>query len=210
MCEVGVLKEITSSEWGHPTFIIPKKNNGIRWITDLRELNKRLKRKPYPLPIIHDLMLNLEGFTYASAIDLNMGYYHIMLSCKARQMCTIVMPWGKYKYLHLPQGLANSPDIFQGEMNKLFKDLEFVQCYLDDLLVFFKGDFDDHLIKLEKVFKKLRFAGLQVNAPKSFFGRQECNYLGYVISRTGIRPQPKKVDAILRLEPPSNKRELRC
>ncbi len=120
------------------------------------------------------------------------------------------MPCAKYEYLHLPQGLANSPDIFQGEMNKLFKDLEFVQYYLDDLLVLSKGDFDDHLIKLEKVFKKLRFAGLQVNAPKSFFGRQECNYLGYVISRTGIHPQPKKVDAILWLEPPNNKRELRC
>lgn len=55
--------------------------------------------KPYSLPNMHDIMLNLEGFTYASAIDLNMGYYHIKLSPDAQKMCTIVMTWGKYEYL---------------------------------------------------------------------------------------------------------------
>ena len=83
LCKVGVLHEITQSEWGHPTFIIPKKDDKMRWMTDLCELNKRIKRKPYPLPNIHDLMLTLEGFTHATALDSNMGCYHIKLMPKA-------------------------------------------------------------------------------------------------------------------------------
>ena len=80
LCKVGVLREMSHSEWGHPTFMMPKKNQGIQWISDLCELDERLKCKPHPLPNIHETMLNLEGFTHASAIDSNMGLCHITLS----------------------------------------------------------------------------------------------------------------------------------
>ena len=67
-------------------------------------------------------------------------------------------------------GLSNSPNIFQEKMNTLMQDLEFVRAYIDDLLVITKGDWDDHLDKLEEVLKCLQKAGLKVNAKKSFFG----------------------------------------
>jgi hypothetical protein len=91
LCSIGVLKKCNDSEWGAPTFIIPKKNGTVRFISDFRELNKRLKRKPFPLPKIQDLMLKLEGFQYATSLDLNMGYYHIELNLLAQEMCTITM-----------------------------------------------------------------------------------------------------------------------
>ena len=210
LCRIGVLEKVKESEWGHPTFIIPKKNKGgIRWITDLRELNKRCKRKPYPLPNIQDTLLGLEGFTYATALDLNMGYYHIRLSEEASKMTTIIMPWGKYQYKRLPMGLANSPDIFQEKMNSLFNELSYVRAYIDDLLVLTKGSYEDHLKKVEVVLARLENAGLQVNAEKSFFAKDECEYLGYVITRKGIRPQPKKIDAVLRIEEPKTIKQLR-
>ena len=77
LCEIGVLRKVNRSQWGAPTFIIPKKDNTVRFISDFRELNKRIKRKPYPIPKIQDLLLKLEGFQYATSLDLNMGYYHI-------------------------------------------------------------------------------------------------------------------------------------
>ena len=113
LCSIGVLEKCNDSEWGAPTFIIPKKNGTVRFITDFRELNKRLKRKPFPIPKINDLLLKLEGFQYATSLDLNMGYYHIELNLRAQEMCTIVLPWGKYRYKRLPMGVANSPDIFR-------------------------------------------------------------------------------------------------
>ena len=113
LCKLGVLKKINHSEWAAPTFIIPKKDFTVRFISDFRELNKRIKRKPFPLPKIQDLMLKLEGFTYATSLDLNMGYYHIELTPDAKRLCTIVLPWGKYKYQILPMGLCNSQTYFK-------------------------------------------------------------------------------------------------
>ena len=80
LCEIGVLKKVNRSEWAAPTFIIPKKDGTVRFISDFRELNKRIRRQPYPIPNIQDMLLNLEGFQYATSLDLNMGYYHIELS----------------------------------------------------------------------------------------------------------------------------------
>ena len=82
-----------------------KKNGSVRFISDFRELNKRIKRKPFPIPKIQDLLLKLEGFQYATSLDLNMGYYHIELSPDSKRLCTIVLPWGKYEYQKLPMGL---------------------------------------------------------------------------------------------------------
>ena len=209
LCDLGVLKKINHSEWAAPTFIIPKKDGTVRFINDFRELNKRIKRKPFPIPNIQDLLLKLEGFRYATSLDLNMGYYHIRLSPDSRKLCTIILPWGKYEMQRLPMGLCNSPDIFQEKMSELFFDLEFVRCYIDDLLVITKGSFEHHLNELQTVLTRLRAAGLKVNATKSFFARSELEYLGYWISRSGISPVPKKIKAIQALKPPTTKKELR-
>jgi hypothetical protein len=209
LCQIGVLKKVNRSEWAAPTFIIPKKDGTVRFISDFRELNKRIKRKPFPIPKIQDLLLKLEGFQYATSLDLNMGYYHIELSPDSKRLCTIVLPWGKYEYQKLPMGLCNSPDIFQEKMSTLFADLEFIRTYIDDLLVITKSDWHDHLRHLDIVFKRLQQAGLKVNATKSFFGKEELEYLGYWITRAGIQPIAKKVDAIKNIAPPKTKRELR-
>ena len=71
------------SEWQSPSFLIPKKDETVRFISDFRELNLLIKRKPYPLPKIQELLLQLEGFKYGSTLDLNMGYYHIQLTPEA-------------------------------------------------------------------------------------------------------------------------------
>ena len=98
LVKIGVLKKVNHSEWGAPCFIIPKHDLTVRFLTDLRELNKRIKRFPYPIPNIQDLLMKLEGFQWATALDLNMGYYHIELCLASKKACTIVLPWGKYEY----------------------------------------------------------------------------------------------------------------
>ena len=161
LCDLGVLKKVNRSEWAAPTFIIPKKDGSVRFISDFRGLNKRIKQKLYPIPKIQNLLMQLEGFQYASSLDLNMGYYHIELSPGAKKLCTIVLPLGKFDYQRLPMGLCNSPDIFQEKMSNLMMDLEYVRAYIDDLLVTTKGSFEDHLQKLERVLNRLEDAGLK-------------------------------------------------
>ncbi len=106
-------------------------------------------------------------------------------------------------------GFAGSADIFQVEMGNLMASLEYVRAYIDDLLVITKGSLDDHLTKLEAVFIRLQDAGLKVNAAKLFFCTAETEYLGYILTRGGVKPQKKKIQAILALNPPNNVKELR-
>ena len=209
MCAYGVLRKVNRSEWGFPAFTIPKKDGTLRSIADLRELNKRIKRKPFPIPKIQDMLQKLEGFRYATSLDLNMGYYHIILSPNSSRYCTIVLPWGKYEYLRLPMGLCNSPDIFQEKMGELFAGVEFARAYIDDLLVLSTSTLKDHLEKLEQVLKRLQDAGLKVNASKSFFAREELEYLGYWITQDGIKPLSKKVEAINNIAPPTTRKQVR-
>jgi hypothetical protein len=70
-------------------FIQPKENNTFRFLSGFRELNNGLVRKPSLLPKIITVLQELEGFTYATAIDLNMGYYTIRLDPGASRICTI-------------------------------------------------------------------------------------------------------------------------
>ncbi len=166
---IGVLKRQSSSQWASPTFMIPKKDITVRTITNFRELNKRIVRRPYPIPKISTTLQELEGITYAKALDLNMGYYTIRLNPRAVEMFTITFSWGKYSYLRLPMGFAGSADIFQAEMMNLVEALEYVRAYIDNLLVITKGTLEDHLDKLREVLRRLCKAGLKVNAAKSFF-----------------------------------------
>ena len=209
LCQLGILKKVNRSEWAAPTFIIPKKDQTVRFISDFRELNKRIKRKPYPIPKIQDLMMKLEGFQYGTSVDLNMAYYHIELNPDSKRLCTVVLPWGKYEYQRLPMGLCNSPDIFQERMSTLMGDLEYVRTYIDDLLCITNSTWDDHLEKLEEVLKRVRQAGLKVNAKKSFFGKPELEYLGYWVTREGIKPVEKKVVAMQHIAPPKTRKQLR-
>jgi hypothetical protein len=119
LVDIGVLEEDPdySSEWASLflSFAIPKKNGAstIRVVTNFRKLNLLLKypSHPFPIPKIGqaDMIRSMEGFTFASALDLNMGYYHIKLDAdaNAQKLCTIVFPWNmrKYKYKRLPMGI---------------------------------------------------------------------------------------------------------
>ncbi len=126
LCNIGVLVWQPSTRWASPTLTIPKKDSTVHTISDFRELNKRIVRKPYPIPKISTILQGLEGSTYATALDLNMGYHTIRLDPTASKMYTIIFPWIKYPYLRLLMGFGGSADIFQAQIMDLMASLEFV------------------------------------------------------------------------------------
>jgi hypothetical protein len=113
LCQLGVLKRQPASEWALPSFIIAKKDKTVLFLSDFWEVNKRLVRKPFPIPKISMVLQEIEGFSYATALDLNMGYYTIRLDPDASKICTIIFPWVKCSYKRLPMGIAGYPDILQ-------------------------------------------------------------------------------------------------
>ena len=205
LINICVSKRKNDSKWTAPKFIIPKKNGTVRFISDFRELNKRIKRKPFPIPKTQDLLFKLEGFKCVTSLDLNMGYYHIELGPFSRKLCTVVLHWGKYEYWKLPMGLYNSPDLFQENRNELSDGLEYVRTYIDDLLIITNKSFEGRLNKLDKVLSKLKQKGFKVNAEKSYFARNELEYLGLRTTRQGIMSLRDKVEAIKNIAVPTTK-----
>jgi len=163
---IGLLTKVTAAEWAAPTFIIPKKNQTVRVITDFRGLNKCLKRNPFPMPKIPDIFCGMEKFQYATTIDLNMGYYSMPLSKEAKKLCVISLPWGLYQYNMLPMGIKPATDIFQQRMGALFFDMPVVVIFMDDTIVFGYADFGAHLIDVTEVLRRLQQVGMQVNPDK--------------------------------------------
>ena len=124
-------------------------------------------------------------------------------------MCTLVFPWGKCETQVLPMGLCNGPDVFQEKMSELFEDLEFVRTHIDDLLMTTKGDLKDHLEKPDVVLRRLKRAGLKMNANESFHCQHELEHLGHWITRKCVQPLPNKVEAMRRIAKPKTKTEMR-
>ncbi len=100
-------------------------------------------------------------------------------------------------------GFGSLSDIFQAQIMDLMAYLEFVRAYMDNLLIFTRGILDEHLQKMETVLTRLCDAGLKVDAAKSLFCAHEIEYPGYTLTRDRIKPQPKRVQAIVALNPPN-------
>jgi len=73
LCEQGILRKINKSVWACPMFTISKPDGSLWSLADLQELNKRMKRYPFPKPKIQDMLQKLEGFMWATSLDLNKG-----------------------------------------------------------------------------------------------------------------------------------------
>ncbi len=96
MSKMGVLERQPTSEWALPSFIIPKKDRTRCFLRNFWEENKRIVRTPFPNAKISMVLQELEGFTFSTALDLNMGYYTIRLDPDASKICIIIFPWGRY------------------------------------------------------------------------------------------------------------------
>ena len=154
-------------------------------------------------------MFSINGFTYATCLDMNRGYYHFVLDNESRKLCGIILPWGQYAYARLPQGCKPSSDIFQRYMTIIFGEFDDVIVFIDNILLYTKLTFEHHINRLKAVLQVIQTNNMHIHIEGTYLAAQKVEYLGYTLRTNGVEPQTKKILPILSFAPPITKKQLR-
>ena len=129
------------------------------------------------------------------------GFWQIKLHAESREKTAFITPQGLFEFQVMPFGLTNAPAVFQRLMQQVLMGLnppegpDFVSVYIDDILIYLET-LEDHLEHLKCVIERLMTSGLKLNPTKCHFVRQEVEYLGHIITPTGLKPNPKTVSSV--------------
>ena len=205
----GVIRP-SKSPFSSPVVCVRKKDGRLRLCVDYRLLNARTKKDNYCLPRVEEILDSLNGARYFTRLDLKSGYHQIEIAEEHKERTAFTVgPLGFWEHNRLAFGLCNSPATFQRVMEDIFSDLnlKIMYIYIDDLIIF-SSTFEEHLQRLRLVFDRLRQCGLKLAPNKCDLVRQEVSFLGYVISKDGIRTDPEKINKVLEWPVPRNSKEL--
>ena len=201
--------ERSQSPWSFPLVVVKKKDGSDRMCVDFRTLNKIVRPVSFPLPLIDDILCLLGKAKYFTALDLKSGYWQVELDEKSKEKTAFACHKGLFQFNRMPFGLSNAPAVFQELMNIVLQGQEeFSIAYLDDILIFSETA-EKHLEHIQQVFNRLRKHDLKLKLKKCSFFQEQTEYLGFIIDKEGVKPDPKKVEAIRQLPAPTSVREIR-
>ena len=205
---LGVIRKSNSS-WACAIVLVDKPDGTKRLCIDFRRLNLIAEPTAYPLPRINDIFAVLHGARYFTSLDISKGFWQILIHPDDCHKTAFVTPFGQFEWTRLPMGLNSSPGVFQKVMTEILGGLIWVSClvYIDDILIFTQT-FEEHLIVLEEVFRRLAKANLKLRPSKCDFSRTQLKYLGHILNSRGIQVNPKQVEAVKERPEPTTVKEV--
>jgi ribonuclease HI len=207
LLSAGVIREVKYPEWLANTVMVKKANGKWRMCIDFIDLNKACPKDEFPLPRIDSLVDAAASSELMSLLDCYSGYHQIWMKKEDEPKTNFITPSGTYCYLRMPEGLKNAGGSFSRMTAKVLQSQigRNVLTYVDDIIVKSTKQ-ENHIADLQETFANFRQAGLKLNPEKCVFGVKKGKFLGCLVSTKGIEANPSKIEAILRMEPPSTKK----
>lgn len=214
MLQDGIIRP-SSSPWSSPIWVVPKKLDASgqrKWriVVDYRKVNEKTITDRYPLPNITDILDKLGRCNYFTTLDLASGFHQIEMHPNSIQKTAFSVENGHFEYLRMPFGLKNAPSTFQRVMDNVLKELQNKIClvYMDDIIIF-STSLQEHIQNLDLVFKALENSNLKIQLDKSEFLCKSVEFLGHIITPEGVKPNPKKIEAIKKFPIPKTPKEIK-
>lgn len=200
----------SDSPYASAIVLVKKKDGEPRMCTDFRDINRVTARDNFPLPLIEDCIGYLSGKKYFTTLDLRDGFFHVSVAPDSVKYTSFVVPQGQYEYLKMPFGLKNAPAVFQRFVSEIFADLikaGKIQVYIDDIIIATET-IEEHDYILGQVLQRLTEKQLELKLSKCRFAYERIDYLGYVVTAEGIRPNDDHINAVKQLKLPKNAKDL--
>lgn len=189
--------------------LVPKKTGDYRLAVDYRLLNANTVPDRFPLPLISDQIARLGGAKYFTSIDMASGFHQIPVEPESIKKTAFVTPDGQWEFLAMPFGVRNGPSVYQRAIMEALGELAhtYVVYYMVNLLCVAATP-EEALTRRDCVLRVLADAGFSINIKKCVFVTSKIKYLGYEVENGEIRPNSAKIDALIKLPPPSTLQKL--
>ena len=200
----------SQSPWCNVVVLVRKKDGGLRFCIDFRQLNTRAKKDSYPLPRMQETTESMVGAQFFSTMDLKSGFWQVKMAEKSRQYTAFTIgSMGIFEFLWMPYRLCNTPATFQRLMQNCLGELNltYALIYLDDVIVFSRTE-EKHLTRLWAVFEQFWEHGLKLKPSKCHFLQKEITFLGHKVSEEGMKPGDDGLRGIAEMAPPANYTEI--
>ena len=198
-----------ATDWVSSMVVVQKPNGQIRLCLDPKDLNVAIRREYYPMPTIEEVSTRLNKARFFTVLNAKNGFWQISLDDRSSMLTCFNTPFGRYRWMRMPFGINSAPEVWQRTMNQLVEGLKGTEVIHDDFLIVGCGDTDyeaeaDHDRNLKAFLERARECNLRLNADKLKLKMTQVPYIGHLLTREGLRVDPKKVEAIEEMPAPKD------